>query len=69
MRLLWIFRGIFIIVVLAVLFVNASSEVFALAENSPSLWAVILSGAGMAVFVLLMDILTPKKKLSALSAS
>jgi uncharacterized protein YacL len=67
MRLLWIFRGIFIIVVLAVLFVNASSEVFALAENSPSLWAVILSGAGMAVFVLLMDILTPKKKLSALA--
>jgi uncharacterized protein YacL len=57
MRLLWIFRGIF----------NASSEVFALAENSPSLWAVILSGAGMAVFVLLMDILTPKKKLSALA--
>ena len=67
MRLLWIFRGIFIIVVLAVLFVNASSEVFALAQNSPSLWAVILSGAGMAVFVLLMDILTPKKKLSALA--
>jgi len=67
MKLLWFFRGIFIIVVLSVLFVNASSEVFALAENSPSLWAVIFSGAGMAVFVLLLDVLTPKKKLSALA--
>ncbi len=67
MRLLWIFRGIFIIVILAVLFVNASSEDFTEAKNSPSLWAVILSGAGMAVFVLLLDIFTPKKKLSALA--
>ncbi|MHC4173581.1 MAG: TRAM domain-containing protein [Planctomycetota bacterium] len=67
MKLLWFFRGIFIIVVLAVLFVNASSEVFALAENSPSWWAVVLSGGGMAVFVFLLDVLTPKKKLRALA--
>ncbi len=65
--LLWVFRSIFIIVVLAVLFVNASSEVFADPENSPSWWTVVLSGAGMAVFVFLLDILTPKKKLSALA--
>jgi uncharacterized protein YacL len=65
--LLWVFRSIFIIVVLAVLFVNASSEIFTEAENSPSWWTVVLSGAGMAVFVFLLDILTPKKKLGALA--
>ncbi len=65
--LLWVFRSIFIIVVLAVLFVNASSEVFTAAENSPSWWTVVLSGAGMAIFVFLLDILTPKKKLGALA--
>jgi len=65
--LLWIFRSIFVVVVLAVLFVNASSEDFTDAKDSPSWWAVVLSGAGMAVFVFLLDILTPKKKLSALA--
>jgi len=65
--LLWVFRSIFIIVVLAVLFVNASSEIFTDPENSVSWWTVVLSGAGMAVFVFLLDIFTPKKKLSALA--
>jgi len=65
--LLWIFRSIFIVVVLAVLFVNASSEVLTKATNSPSWWAVVLIGVGLAVFVFLLDIFTPKKKLSALA--
>jgi uncharacterized protein YacL len=65
--LLWVFRSIFIIVVLAVLFVNASSEIFTDPENSISWWTVVLSGLGMAIFVFLLDIFTPKKKLSALA--
>lgn len=65
--LLWVFRTIFIIVVLAVLFVNASNEVFMDPDNSPSWWTVVLSGVGMAIFVFLLDILTPKNKLGALA--
>ena len=65
--LLWIFRGIFLVVMVAVLLINASSAAFTEAKDSPSWWAVVLSGLGMAVFVFLLDVLTPKKKLSALA--
>jgi uncharacterized protein YacL len=65
--LLWIFRGIFIILVIGVLFVNASSEEITKEVNSPSFWAVVWSGFGMAVFVFLLDVLTPKRKLGALA--
>ena len=67
MKLLWVFRTIFIVIVLAVLFVNASNEVFTDPDNSPSWWTVVLSGVGMAIFVFLLDIFTPKKKLGALA--
>ena len=65
--LLWIFRGIFIVIVAGVLLVSASSEVFSLQQNSPSWWAVVFSGIGMMLFFFLLDILTPKRKLSALA--
>jgi len=65
--LIWIFRVIFIIIVLGVLLFNASSENISKEENSPSFWAVVWSGLGMAVFVFLLDVLTPKKKLGALA--
>ena len=65
--LLWIFRGIFLVVMIGVLLINASSAAFTEAKDSPSWWAVVLSGLGMAVFVFLLDVLTPKKKLSALA--
>jgi len=65
--LFWVFRVIFIIVVIGVLFVNASSEEITKEQNSPSFWAVVWSGFGMAVFVFLLDILTPKRKLAALA--
>ena len=65
--LLWIFRFIFIIVVAGVLLLSATRTVLTLAENSPSWHAMVWSGFGMLVFVLMLDILTPKKKLSALA--
>jgi len=65
--LLWLFRGIFIIIVLSVLMVNAASTVLTDGANSDSWWAVVISGLGLTVFFLLRDILTPKRKLSALA--
>ncbi|MHC4545081.1 MAG: TRAM domain-containing protein [Planctomycetota bacterium] len=65
--LLWVFRAIFSIVLLAVLIANLSSDDIAGAEDKTDFWAVLWSALGMAVFVLFLDILTPKKKLSALA--
>jgi uncharacterized protein YacL len=65
--LLWAFRTIFIIVVVGVLLVSATSEVMTSQQNSPSWWAVVISGSGMMVFVFFLDILTPKKKFRALA--
>jgi uncharacterized protein YacL len=65
--LLWLFRGIFIIVVISVLVVNAASKDLTAAENSTSWWAVVISGMGLIVFFLLLDVLTPKRKLTALA--
>ena len=75
MKLLWVFRAIFLVVVVAVVFVNISSPIMdkdELGESSTdtynaNLRAVILSSIGMAVFVFLLDVLTPKKKFSALA--
>ncbi len=65
--LLWLFRGIFIIIVISVLLVNAASKTLSDGENSDSWWAVVISGLGLIVFFLLLDILTPKHKLQALA--
>ena len=76
MKLLWIFRAIFLVVVVAIVFVNISSPIMDKDELGDSstdtynanLRAIIFSSIGMAVFVLLLDVLTPKKKFSALAA-
>jgi len=65
--LLWLFRGIFIIVVISVLMVSAASTVLSAGDNWKSWWAVVASGLGLIVFFLLLDILTPKRKLTALA--
>ena len=67
MKLLWVFRAIFIVVVLAVLFVNISTEEMTKEENSSSFWTLTLSGLGVAIFVFLLDLFTPKHKLVALA--
>jgi len=65
--LLWLFRAIFVIVVIAVLAFSLTSKALSNPDNSRSFWVVFSSGLGMAVFVFLLDLLTPKKKLSALA--
>lgn len=75
MKLLWIFRAVFLVVVMAVVFVNISAPIMATDEEGgvsdeiyrANLRAIIISSIGMAVFVLLLDVLTPKKQLSALA--
>jgi uncharacterized protein YacL len=67
MVLLWIFRVLFALILILVLFFTVSTESMAREENSISFWAVFWSGFGMGVFAFLVDIFTPKKKLSALA--
>jgi uncharacterized protein YacL len=65
--LVWVFRAIFAIVIVAVLFVAVSSEEISGKPDNTNFWALICSGLGMAVFVFFLDLLTPKKKLGALA--
>lgn len=75
MKLLWIFRAIFLVVLVAVVFVNITSPKMDKDEDgvtdkdtyNANLRAIILSGVGMGLFILLVDILTPKKRFSALA--
>ena len=75
MKLLWIFRAIFLVIIVASVFVNISSPIMDKDDEGitsketyeANLRAIIFSSIGMAVFVLLLDVLTPKKKFSALA--
>ncbi len=75
LKLLWVFRAIFLIVIVAVIFVNISSDSMKLDKNNqPSeeildnnLLYVMWSSIGIVSFVFLIDILTPKNKLGALA--
>ena len=75
MKLLWVFRAVFLIVIVAVIFVNISSDVMTLdKDGEPSetvfdnnMRYVSWSGFAIVVLVFLVDILTPKNKLSALA--
>ncbi|UCG49710.1 MAG: TRAM domain-containing protein [Phycisphaerales bacterium] len=65
--LIWVFRAIFALVVIGVLFVSVSSKAISESNDNTNFWALVFSGLGMATFVFLLDFLTPKKKLSALA--
>jgi uncharacterized protein YacL len=76
MKLLWIFRAIFLVIIVAIVFVNISSDMWGKEEDGvnssveiyeTNLHAIIISSIGMAGLVLLVDIFTPKKKFSALA--
>ena len=68
--LLWVLRAVFVIVIVGVLFVSASSAKISgdsIGEKGTDFWVLLVSGFGMAIFVFLLDILTPKRKLAALA--
>ena len=76
MKLLWIFRAVFLIVIVAVISVNIQPEIMlpdaATTENpeqilNNNLRAIFWSSLAMVFVVLMLDILTPKKKLSAVA--
>ena len=62
---LWLFRAIFIIVTISVLLVFASSRSLSNGDSSTSWWVVVIGGLGLIVFFLLLDILTPRRKLTS----
>ena len=69
--LIWVFRGIFFIILLAVMFASISSKAVSGAAQTTgsdlNFWAVLIAGAGMGLIVFLTDMLTPKKKLQSLA--
>lgn len=65
--LLWIFRAIFIIIIFAVWLVNVTSESISRVSDPINFWAVTWASLGLATFVFLLDVFTPKKRLAALA--
>lgn len=64
--LLNVFRVFFIVIIFAVLFVNISSKELTEADRS-NFPVILTSGLVLAIFSLLVDIITPKKSLAALA--
>ena len=65
--LIWIFRAIFLVVVLAVIFVNISSATVAGEQGRVSFDIILWSGLFLTLAALLIDIFTPKRSLAALA--
>ncbi len=65
--LLWIFRLIFIVIILAVLLVNLSLPGISGEVGRPNFYVILWSGLGLALVTLSVDVLTPKKSLRALA--
>ena len=63
--LLHIFRAIFLIVILAALFLNITSP--AISADKVSFHIILWSGLGLALLAFFVDVLTPKKSLSVLA--
>jgi len=65
--LLWIFRAIFFIVVIAVLVANLSLPEISGESGRANFYAILWSSIGLAFVAFFVDILTPKKSLAALA--
>ena len=69
-----ILRGIFILVILAALFVNLNAittlqtdEIVSQEHRAINFWVIALCALALSIFVFLIDVLTPKKSLGALA--
>jgi len=65
--LMWIFRIIFVVIILGVLFISISSDEIAKEPGRANFWIIIWSTLGLSVGALLLDLLTPKKSLASLA--
>ena len=67
MKLLWVFRAVFVVIILAVLFVNLSSPGVSGEVERKNFYVILWSGLGLAMVAFLLDVFTPKKSLAALA--
>ncbi len=65
--LLWAFRAIFFIIIIAVLFIHVSSPEISGEAGRANFNAIIFSGLFLAFAALALDMFTPKKSLAALA--
>ena len=65
--LLWIFRFIFVVIIISVLIVNLTLPEISGEPGRANFWVILWGGFGLAAVTLLIDILTPKKSLAALA--
>jgi uncharacterized protein YacL len=65
--LIYVLRAIFVVIILAVLFVNISSPAVSGEAGRANFYAIIWSSLGLAMVTFFVDILTPKKSLAALA--
>ena len=65
--LIYFFRFIFIVTIVAVLIVSLSSDEISGEQGRANFWVILWSGLGLAVVALFVDIFTPKKSLAALA--
>ena len=63
--LLWIFRLVFIVIIVSVLFTYAGDETLTDSKHPASWWTMVICGCAMGILASLLEILTPKKKLGA----
>jgi uncharacterized protein YacL len=67
MKLLWIFRALFVVIIVSVIYVSITTNAIVRDNDTKSYWTVAITGFGLAVLVFLIDLFTPKNKLSALA--
>jgi len=65
--LVWMFRCLFLVMIIAVLILNLSVEEIAGEEGRRNFYVILMSGAVLAMLAFLVDIFTPKKSLAALA--
>jgi uncharacterized protein YacL len=65
----WVFRGVFLVIVVAILFtyLNNPDNVGSDGSSDRGINALFIGGLGMAMLVFLLDVFTPKNKLGALA--
>lgn len=65
--LLWFFRVVFFLIILAVLFVHISEPAISGQVSGTNFWAIIICACGLWAGSFILDVFTPKKSLAALS--